>query len=292
LKKIKYLKQILYVGNFYKYLLIDGEIAKAAALAEESLTSDPLRIRSYQPVGDIIINYAGTSAGRRDIHPDYQRTLNLETGIASSTFALDGIKHTQEVFASAVDDVIVVRIKTEQAGKLTFKLSLSRAQDATVSVTAKNEITLTGQIVDLPRSNSSPAGMYMKFVARVAGYNKGGTLTTVNNSFFVENADEAVFYLTAATDYNMSILNFDRSIDPVQKCATILSPMKDKTFETVKSAHIADHAAMFNRVLFNLHDDTNTNLPTDKRLEALKNGADDKGFTTLLFQYGRYLLMG
>ena len=273
-------------------LLLDGEIAKAAALAEESLTSDPLRIRSYQPVGDIIINYAGTPAGRRDTHPDYQRSLDLETGITSSTFVLDGIKHTQEVFASAVHDAIIVRIKTEQEGKLTFILSLTRAQDATVSATSKNEVTLTGQIVDLPKSSSSPAGMHMKFAARVAGYNKGGTLTTVNNSFYVENADEAVFYLTAATDYNMSILNFDRSIDPVQKCATILSQVKEMTFETVKSDHIADHAAMFNRVSFNLHDTTNINLPTDKRLESIKDGVVDKSFTTLLFQYGRYLLMG
>jgi alpha-L-fucosidase 2 len=85
-------------------------------------------------------------------------------------------------------------------------------------------------------------------------------------------------------------LNFDRSIDPAQKCAAILSQVKD--YETIKTAHITDHAAMFNRVSFNLHDDTQTNLPTDKRLEALKNGADDKSFTTLLFQYGRYLLMG
>jgi alpha-L-fucosidase 2 len=274
-------------------LLLDGEIAKAAALAEETLRSNPLRIRSYQPVGDITITYAGTAARARDGKmPDYQRRLDLETGIASSTCVLDGVKYTQEVFASAVNDVIVVRIKSEQPGKLSLKLSLGRKQDATVSVSAANEITLQGQIVDLPKADSSPAGMYMKFAARIAGYNKGGTLTTVNNSFFVENADEAVFYLTAATDYNMSLLNFDRNIDPVQKCASILAPLKGKTYESVKADHTADHAALFNRVSFNLHDDKQLLLPTDKRLEALRNGAEDKSFTVLMFQYGRYLLMG
>ena len=274
-------------------LLLDGEIAKAAALAEETLTSEPLRIRSYQPVGDIVINYAGTPARRRDA-PDegYQRKLDLETGIASTNFVLDGVKYTQEVFVSSVNDIIVIRIKSEQAGKLSFKLSLSRKQDASVNVTGNNELTMTGQIVDLPKPNSSPAGMYMKFAACVIGYNKGGKLTAVNNSLFVENADEAVFYLTAATDYNLSKLNYDRSIDPVQKCASILSQVKEKQYEPVKNAHVADHSAMFNRVSLNLYDDTNTNLPTDKRLEAVKNGSVDKGFTVLLFQYGRYLLMG
>ena len=273
-------------------LLLDGEITKAAALAEETLKSDPLRIRSYQPVGDVNINYAGSPAGRRNEHTDYQRKLDLETGIATSTFVLDGVKLTQEVFASAVDDVIVIKITSEQTGKLNVKLSLNRRQDATVSVTNHNELTMTGQIVDLPRANSSPAGLHMKFASRIIGFHKNGTMTAVNNTLFVENADEAVFYLTAATDYNFSILNYDRSIDPVQKCAAILAQIKQKTYESVKTEHVADHAAMYNRVYLNLYDDAQVNLPTDKRLEAIKKGGDDKNFTILLFQYGRYLLMG
>ena len=274
-------------------LLLDGEISKAAALAEEKLKSDPLRIRSYQTFGDVNIQYAGSPAQRRrdEAVQGYQRKLDLETGVATSTFVLDGIQYTQEVFASAVHDAIVVRIKSEKAGKLSLKLSLNRKQDATVSVTGNNEITMKGQIVDMPSPNTSPAGLYMKFAAKALGYNKGGKLTAVNNTLFVENADEAFFFLTAATDYNFSLLNFDRSIDAVQKCTTILSQIKDKPYETVKSAHVADHAAMFNRVSFNLFDNTNNDLPTDKRLDALKKGADDKSFTILLFQFGRYLLM-
>ena len=274
-------------------LLLDGEIAKAAALAEETLVSNPLRIRSYQPVGDVNITYAGVAPRSRDgVIPDFQRQLDLETGIASSSFILDGVRFTQEVFASAVHDVIVIRIKADQAGKLTLKLALNRKQDATVSATATNEITLKGQIVDLPRPGTSPPGLYMKFAAQLVGINKGGRLTAVNNSLFVENADEVVFYLTAATDYNLSKLNFDRNIDPVQKCTAILTTVKDQRFEAVQSDHVDDHSAIFNRVAFNLFDDTNRHLPTDQRLETLKNGGDDKGFTTLLFQYGRYLLMG
>ena len=275
-------------------LLLDGKISEAAKLAEETLTSNPLTIRSYQPVGDIIIDYSGRSTRGRSTAPNlnYQRKLNLETGIASSTFVVNGVKYTQEVFASSVDDIIVVRIKVDQPGKLTFKLSLTRKQDAIVTPSGSNELTMKGQIVDLPRAGSSPAGIYMKFAAQLVGQNKGGKLTTVNNSMYVEDADEAVFYLTAATDYNLSQLNYDRSIDPVQKCASILSKVKTATYETVMNKHVTDHSAMFNRVSLNLFDDTNTNLPTDKRLEALKNGAEDKGFTILLFQYGRYLLMG
>ena len=274
-------------------LLLDGEIAKAAKLAEETLKSDPLTIRSYQPVGDIIIDYSSNLSSGRNPSPthNYQRKLNLETGIAFSTFVLDEVVYTQEVFASAINDIIVIRIKANKANKLTIKLSLDRKLDAIVSPTGDRELTMKGQIVDLPRKGSSPAGLYMKFAAQVIGQNKGGKLTTVNNSMYVEDADEAIFYLTAATDYNLSQLNFDRSIDPVQKCSSVLSKVKTTSYETIMNNHIADHATIFNRVSFNLYDDTNSDLPTDKRLEALKNGSEDKSFTTLLFQYGRYLLM-
>lgn len=270
--------------------LLDDEIAKAAELAEKTLKSDPLRIRSYQPAGNIVIDYVDRSSGRRNMN--YRRELNLETGIASSEYMLNGVQYTQEVFASAPDNVIVVHIKTGEAGKLTFKLSLTRQQDAIVDATGYNELTLRGQIVDLPMPETSPAGLHMKFAAQVIGINKGGKLTTVNNSIYVENADEAVFYLTAATDYNFSLLNYDRSIDPVKKCNEILSNMKSKPYEAVKSAHITDHSSIFNRVSLNLYDHTNQDLPVDKRLEAVKNGGEDKGLTALLFQYGRYMLMG
>ena len=275
-------------------LLLDGKIVEAAKLAEESLKSDPLTIRSYQPVGDIIIDYPNPPR-RRNANQDlnYQRKLNLETGIASSTFVVDGVKYTQEVFASSVDDIIAVRIKADQPGKLTFKLSLTRGQDAIVIPSGDNELTMKGQVVDLPRAGSSPAGIYMKFAAQVIGQNKGGKLTTVNNSMFVENADEVVFYFTAATDYNLSLMNYDRSIDPVQKCASILSKVKAVPYETVMNKHVADHSAMFNRVSFDLYDDTaNAGLPTDKRMDAYKQDSNDKGFPILLFQYGRYMLMG
>jgi len=269
-------------------LLLDGEIAKAAALAEEKLISDPLTIRSYQSVGEIIINYGSFPARRRIMEmSEYRRQLDIETGIATTTFILNGIRYTQKVFATAVDNMIVIRIKTDQAGKLNIKLSLTRKQDAICSATNDNELTMKGQIVDLPRSGSSPAGMYMKFASRIVGYNKGGKMTAVNNTFFIENAGEATFYLTAATDYNFSQLNFDRSIDPVQKCADILSQIMGKTYESVKKDHIADHSSMFNRVTFNLQDEANIHLPTDKRLEAVKEGSVDKGLTTLMFQYGR-----
>jgi len=271
--------------------LLNGEIKEAMELSEKHLRSNPMRIRSYQPLGDIYIDMFSQSRSlpKRE---SYRRELNLETGIATTTWSWEGITFTREVFASAPDNIIALRITSSQPGKLTFRLSLSRAQDAVIMPNTEDELVMTGQIVDLPDRDVCPPGLHMKFAARLWGKTTGGSMQTVNNSFYVENATEAVFYLTSATDYNPSLLNFDRTIDPLKKCSVILEPLKKKTFESVRADHISEHSAMFKRVAFSLGADDRSDTPTDLRLKQVKEGAEDLGLAVLQFQYGRYLLMG
>ncbi len=65
-----------------------------------------------------------------------------------------------------------------------------------------------------------------------------------------------------------------------------------KTFAALRSEHVADFQALFNRVSadFGQSSGVQTSLPTDQRkLEAFKTV--DPGLEALLFQYGRYLLI-
>ncbi|MFW5901357.1 MAG: glycosyl hydrolase family 95 catalytic domain-containing protein, partial [bacterium] len=99
-------------------------------------------------------------------------------------------------------------------------------------------------------------------------------------------------YLTAATNYALDSLNFSDQIDPAAQCKSILKNTGEKSFSEVKEAHVSDHSSMFNRVSFTLGEDTLQDMPTDERLERVKNGRIDNGLITTYFQYGRYLLMG
>jgi len=271
--------------------ILSGDIKGALELSEQKMRSNPLKIRSYQTLGDIDIDFYTNENGLPKTE-NYRRELNLETGIATTSYYFEGNKMTREVFASAVDNIIVIKLKSEQPGKLTFRLSLSREQDAIVAPQGNKVLVMNGQIVDLPALESCLPGVHLKFSAHIKGENSGGTMQTVNNSFFVENADEVTFYLTAATDYNLSMLNFDRNIDPAKRCAEIMNGACKKTFEEIKKVHIEEHSALFNRVKFNLGQDKNDTNATDKRLNAVKAGGEDLGLAALHFQYGRYLLMG
>ena len=53
-----------------------------------------------------------------------------------------------------------------------------------------------------------------------------------------------------------------------------------------------EYQNLFNRVSLDLGESANSGIPTDKRLQAVKDGAQDPQLIALYFQFGRYLLMG
>ena len=78
----------------------------------------------------------------------------------------------------------------------------------------------------------------MKFAGLLRGTNKGGSMQALSNAFYVENADEAIFYFTAATNYDFSQLNFDATVNPLDKCKKIFSQQRTMDYEALKQQHV------------------------------------------------------
>lgn len=269
-------------------LLLDGKIDEASTLSEKYMRSSPLRIRSYQTFGDLTIDFFGGRYQR--VKPEnYRRELNLETGVATVSYQIDGVTFMRELFCPAKEDLIVLRLKADKPGALTFRLQYRREQDATASPSDDKELKISGRVFDLPVKDSGESGLHMRFAGLVRGMNKGGRMQVLSNAIYVEDANEAVFYLTAATDYDFSRLDVDPSVDPLDKCRRLLDGTNLADYAFIKQQHMAEHSSLFNRVTFNMGNVSD--LPTDKRLAAVKNGATDLSLITLYFQYGRYLLM-
>jgi len=155
-----------------------------------------------------------------------------------------------------------------------------------------NSLTFTGQIIDEPTVAEGPGGKDMKFAVKLAAFSNGGKIKTSGNKLEVKNADNLTLYLTAATDYNIRKLNFDRSIDPLKVCDGIIDEVKNKSYSIVKEEHIADHTVFFDRVRFDLGGRERDSIPTDVRLKEVIKGGEDPALVALYYQYGRYLLMG
>ena len=94
------------------------------------------------------------------------------------------------------------------------------------------------------------------------------------------------------TDYNMSKLDFDRSIDPEALCTSQLGAISSLSYQDLLCRHTEDHKSVMGRVSLALGDPSRADIPTDERLMAMKKGVSDPALAALYFQFGRYLLAG
>ncbi len=266
--------------------LFSSRYSEAYRIAEKDFLGTPPNIRSYQPLGNLDIGFAW-----QDSVSDYTRKLNLHTGIASTEFTTGGRHYTEEVFASAPDNVIVIRIKSTDGGLINAGFGLSREKDAVIEPGGSNKLMMKGQVIDRDDPKSGPGGAHMKFAAEMRIKTKGGSTETDSNRLMVRAAKEVLIRLTAATDYNIDHLDFDRTINPPSECKSILDSSDNMSYNDLLNRHLNEYKAVFERVSLSLGKDTLCDMPVDQRLERVKEGKADNGLVALYFQYGRYLLL-
>jgi len=256
-------------------LLFEGKNDEATKLAGEAMMSKPSRIKSYQSLGDLRLDFplSGVVTG-------YRRSLDLDTGVAGMTYTVDGIRYTREVFASAPDGVLVVHIRADKPAGVTCTATVTRQQDANCISAGDDQIALRGQI-KCPQAETGQ-NMGMRFEARVLAKAKGGTVSSREGKLHVENADELLLLICGATSY--------RGRDPVEWCKKAVRAA-DGTFEHLYERHVVDYRPLFRRVALSLGQTDNASKPTDQRLAALRAGQADPGLIALYFQFGRYLSM-
>lgn len=150
---------------------------------------------------------------------------------------------------------------------------------------------MQGQIVDVPSKVLGKGGLDMKFDTELQASNEGGSIVSANNTLLITNANAVTIILTAATDYNFSKLNFDRSINPKSLCDKIINGAVKFSFSQFKQKHLKEYQPMFGGMSLSLGANDFSNIPTDKRIDSFKNGSNDQNLMALYFQYGRYLLM-
>ena len=265
-------------------LILNHQYQAAKKLAAETMVGTPPCVRSYQTLGNILLDYSIQDTTQ------YSRSLNLNRGICTTQFLSQGIGYRQEVFASAIDNVIVTRLSSSQAEGLNVLVRLTRDKDIQLSV-QDNEIILEGQVVDEDDPRSVPGGKHMKFAAKLRILHEGGNLIAKDGGIYLDKAKQATLLFTAATDYQLALLDFDRSIQPLNVCNQILEKACQQSYDALLARHIEDHTSVFNRVSLDLGENAQASLPTNRRLEAVKAGAEDPDLIALYFQYGRYLLM-
>ncbi len=265
-------------------LLFEGKQAEAEALAMEHMMSIPLRQERYQPFGDLHLEFPG-----HEVVSDYRRELDLDEGVAKVRYRVGDVTYTRRVFASAVDQVIMVRLECDAPGQLTFTAHMdSPHPQAQTLKAAGSMLALRGQLDEyLHRRLGQKMPSVLKFEALLQVTTEGGSVMLDDQAVQVSGADAATLVLAAATSYR----NFrDVSGDPVAACRKVIDGLAGKSYQALYEAHVSDHQRLFRRVSLDLGATEAEWEPTDVRLKNFHD-QPNPSLVALLFQYGRYLLI-
>jgi alpha-L-fucosidase 2 len=265
-------------------LLFAGKQNEAHALAMQDFMSQPLRQIAYQPFGDLELSFPNHASCT-----DYRRSLDLNTGIATTRYCIQGVTYTREVFASFPDQVIVVRLSCDRPGRLTFSARLTSPHDEAIAETLNaSTLALRGRPNDF-KSNRLPAPIpsKLRFEARVHVTYAGGSVSAKGDAVHVKEAHSATLILAGATSFKSYK---DISADPGARCKTVLVTATNKAYQHLQQSHLKDHQALFQRVSLDLGRTDAAQHPTDQRIEDFAAG-HDPALAALFFQYGRYLLI-
>lgn len=258
-----------------RQLLFDGEYDKAQKLCKDEFMGYK-GWNMYQTLGDLFLK---TDHG--DNIEYFRRELNLENAIATVHYKVDGVEYTREYFSSKPDEALFIRVTTNIKHAISLSAKLNRPKDAIIEA-QENRINMHGQVTagDVDVQGLNPGVHYHTILQAIP---EGGEVSVQGDSLKIYNANSVLFVLVARTNY--------WGKDPQKQCLTDLESIAKKDYKEIKAAHIADYQSLYNRVELQLSSDNLSEIPTDQRLEAVKQGAEDHGLIETYFNFGRYLLI-
>jgi alpha-L-fucosidase 2 len=267
-----------------RQLLFEGEHVLADSLFVEKFSNKTV-VRSHQTLGDLHIDL-----GHKSI-TDYKRELNISKGISTVSYKSDGMLIKERAFVSHPHQAIFIEIISESKQGLNGHVRLSRREDnghPTVSVktTEDNHLIMNGEVTQYGgkfRTEPAPITKGVVFETRLKINNEGGEVKRGKDYLELNNVKRAVFKVVSNSSFYCD--------DPAVRNKEQLIALEGKSIDQLLKLHIKDHQELYDRVKFKLSHENLDNIPTDERIEVVKQGQQDPGLETLLFQYGRYLLI-
>ena len=247
----------------------------------------PVEQQKYQGLANLHLFFKN-----QDSIADYKHWLDLENGITGVSYLANGIKYQRAVFASAPDQVIVVRITADKPGSISFTANLRGVRNQTHSNYATDYfrmdpygpdgLVLTGKSADYMGVEGK-----LKYEARIKAIPEGGTIKTNGVDLVIDNANAVTLYFAAATNF----VNYkDVSADQYQRVENYFSQIQNKTYNTILESAMADYKKYYDRVSLKLPTSLNSFLPVPERIQKIQS-SPDPSLSALSYNFGRYLMV-
>ena len=238
------------VGKHYatfQQLNLEGNYEEALNYGMEHLAVSPTSIRSYEPLGELHISFDHQKSPE-----NYRRTLDMETGVITSTYTINGKRYLREAFSSAKYNVIFYHFESLDGEPVSSTIRFDREKDIVQSIGEGKTLYVDGQVFDDPDGyddnvdGSGKTGLHMKFASQITATLDDGSISGNENTLNIENSTGYTVIVSAATDYNLAKLNFDRNIDAKEKALESLKGALETAYNTAKETHIAAQNCFFN----------------------------------------------
>lgn len=253
---------------------------------------------SYLPMADLKLQFKDTA----DLLPGtYTRFLSLTDALHTVQYRTTRGGILRESLISYPDQVMACHMEASGEERISLSLTLVSRLKSRLHLSDDSTIILTGEAPSyLPPHNMYPApptvygelpqekGMRFAVCARIKI--QGGRIYAKENCLHVEHSSQVTILISSATSYN----GYDRHpyTQGLDEVALALEPLEQEMdYSLLKKRHLQDYRALFGRVSLILGGEDYSHLPTDARIERVSGGGTDYQLISLLFQYGRYLLI-
>ena len=266
-----------------RQLIFDGKEKDAEDIINREFFPGPHGMK-YLTLGSLkIIN---DSIG---VPTNYMRDLNLKDATAEVSYEIDGVRFSHRIFASMADGVVVVKLHADKKGALNFVLD--HQVDYENEITA-NENSLTAVIKGvehegIPSALTAECRTDLECDGSVCVIEKDG-----RQALKISEASDVTLLISAATNF---VKYNDVTGNPVVKNEGFLSAAHNYSYDQLLDRHVSRYQELYNRVNLSLGVKTpNYDLTTYDRLAEFNASLDsepDLGMVSLMFNYGRYLLI-
>lgn len=261
----------------------------------------------YQPFGDVYIEMP------HDTYSDYRRELDIDRAVQTITYRSGGVNYKREYFASYPAQLMVLRFTADRKAALTGTISMGNVHE--IPITAEDDtLVMKGNTSNFwlwrlhledpkrliaGREYASEKNIDLDFEARVRVLNQGGTVKAAGDRVVFEGCDSLTLLLAADTNYLANREKGWRGEHPHARVAGYIAAAEKRRFEELLQEHVADYQSLYNRLTLTLGETPPavSGLTTAERVKTYTARVTagempvDHDLETLLYQYGRYLII-
>lgn len=261
--------------NEVRNLIFSHRYKEAVSLIEKKFFTSKHGM-PYQNVGSLLIENAHTTSVSH-----YKRELNIRQAVARTTYKVDGVQYQREAFTSLADNVLILRYTADVPKKISLNVSYAPALEG--------QVYTKGETLVLKGRGSTHEGV--KGVIEVETHTKadvkGGRVKMTETSLNILDADTVTLYVALATNF----VNYKSvKADAGRRASEYLNRIAGISYEEAFKRHVEVYKKQFDRVELDLGTTDLAKRETTERILRFNEGKDP-ALVTLMFQYGRYLLI-